>query len=275
MELHSISQVQEAEVGAGNSTGVIPSESRPIVDHSAMPAKGHLRPVILPIVCAIALITAIAAGTAILLLGLRDRALANSEREMKNTALILAEQSDRAFQTLELVQKSLIEQIHSRGIISSDDFARQMSGHDTHFMLKDKISSLPYVENISLFNSEGNLINFTRFWPIPALNVADRDHFKTLKSDAQVISVVSAPVPNRAADNWTVYLSRKITGSNGEFLGVLAGGLQLQYFERFLCFAVTASCLHAIRSVIRLELLMPRANCSRMCCRTATRARFG
>src|SRR4051812_21562129 len=103
MELHSSSQVQEAEVGAGSSTGIRPSESKPIVDQSAMPAKGHLRPVILPIVCAIALITAIAAGTAILLLGLRDRALANSEREMKNTALILAEQSDRAFQTLELV----------------------------------------------------------------------------------------------------------------------------------------------------------------------------
>jgi len=175
----------------------------------------------------------IVAGTGVILSNLRNRALADSERELQNIVLVLAEQTDRAFQALELVQKSLIERMQTLGIATSEDYERQMSSHDIHLMLKDKISGLPQVESVALFNSEGNLINFSRFWPIPALNVADRDHFKALESDAQLTSVVSAPVLNRTADTWTVYLARKFTGPNGEFLGLVIGGLELQYFERF------------------------------------------
>jgi diguanylate cyclase (GGDEF)-like protein/PAS domain S-box-containing protein len=232
MAVHSNSWAQ-AEGREDSSTGVRPSKSTSIFGHWAKPNKARSRPVILPVVCAIALITAIAAGTSILLFEFRDRALANSERELRNTALILSEQVDRAFQTVDLVQQSLIEQMQSRGIISNGDFERQMSGHDVHLMLKDKISGLPYVENVSLFNSKGDVINFTHFWPGSALNVADRDHFKALKFDAQLTSVVSAPVLNRTTGTWTIYLARKITGPNGEFLGAVIGGLQLQYFERF------------------------------------------
>jgi hypothetical protein len=100
-----------------------------------MPDKARSQPITLPVVCAVALITAIAAGTSILLFHFRDRALADSERELSNTALILAEQSDRAFQAVEVVQKSLIEQMRSRGITSSEDFERQMSGGDVHLTL--------------------------------------------------------------------------------------------------------------------------------------------
>src|SRR2546428_8112963 len=52
--------------------------------------------------------------------------------------------------------------------------------------------------------------------PSRALNVADGDQFKALKSDAQRTSVVSAPVHNRITGTWTVYLERKLTGPNGE-----------------------------------------------------------
>src|SRR4051812_12323303 len=134
MAPHAMPRAQ-AEAGADNSTGAMPPELTPIVDQPAMRDKTQLRPVILSVVCAIALVTAIAAVTSILLFDLRDRALINSERELKNTALILAEQSERAFQTLDLTHKSLIEQIQSRGITSDEDFARLMSGRDTHVML--------------------------------------------------------------------------------------------------------------------------------------------
>lgn len=232
MAMHLFS-VAQTEGGGGNSTGVRPVESTSVVGHLAAPNKARSRPIILPVVCAVALITAIAAGTSILLFHFRDRALADSERELTNTALILAEQSDQAFQAIDVVEKSLIERMKSHGIISSEALERQMSGQDVHLTLKDKISGLPDVEDVSLFNSEGNLINFGRFWPIPALNVADLDYFKALKFDAHLTSVVSAPVLNPTTGTWTVYLARKITGPNGEFLGAVTGGLALQYFENF------------------------------------------
>jgi diguanylate cyclase (GGDEF)-like protein/PAS domain S-box-containing protein len=232
MTIHLFS-VAQTEAGGGNGTGVRPSESTSVVGHLAAPNKARSRSIILPAVCAIALITAIAAGTSILLFHFRDRALADGERQLSNTALILAEQSDQAFQAVDVVEKSLIEQIQSRRIISSEAFERQMSGQGIHLMLKDKISGLPYVANVSIFNFEGKLINFSRFWPIPALNIADQDHFKALKFDAHLTSVVSGPVLNHTTRTWHVYLARKITGPNGEFLGAVTGGLELQHFENF------------------------------------------
>ncbi len=117
---------------------------------------------------------------------LRDRALFDSERELKNTALILAEQIDRSFQAVDLVQSSVIEKIQSLGIASSEDYARRMSGEDVHLMLKASTSGLVQIYAISLINADGRLINFSRFWPVPEINVADRDFFKALKSDAAV-----------------------------------------------------------------------------------------
>ena len=65
----------------------------------------------------VTLIVATILTTVILVLNFRDRALSDAERELANTALILAEQSDRAFQSLELVQISLIERMKALGSI--------------------------------------------------------------------------------------------------------------------------------------------------------------
>ena len=57
------------------------------------------------------LIAAIVVGIAMATHTFRDRELANSERELKNTALILAEQTDRTIQSLDLVLTSVIERV--------------------------------------------------------------------------------------------------------------------------------------------------------------------
>ena len=230
--MHSFSGA-EREVAGDNRIEARSPDSTSAVGNSAPPGEARARPVALPIACAIVLITAIAAGTSALVFHFRDRALADTERELSNIALILAEQSDRAFQAVELVQKSLIEQMRSRGITSSEDYERQMSGQDVHMMLKDRVSALPHVDAVTMINSEGKLINFSRYWPIPAVNVADRDYFNALKSNAQLTSFVGEPVLNRVTGTWTIHLARKFTGPNGEFLGLVLGAMQMQYFERF------------------------------------------
>ena len=191
------------------------------------------RPIRWIITCGILLIAAIAFGTTLMVLDFRNRALANSERELRNIALMLARHTDQELEELELVQKSLIERMRSAGIASNQDYERQMSGENVHLMLKDKIAGLPHVAGISLFDADGKLINFSRSWPIPAAHIADREYFKTLKSNSELTTLVSEPVRNRATGAWTVVLARKLTAPNGEFLGLVLGGIELAYFENF------------------------------------------
>ncbi len=163
---------------------------------------------------------------------LRSRALFESERELKNTALILSEQIDRTFQGVDLVQSSIIDSIQSLGITSSEDYERRMSSQDVHQMLKASTSGLVQIYAISLINAEGKLINFSRFWPAPNISVADRVFFQTLKSDPRVTSFISEPGHNRTDGAWTIFFVRRVTAANGEFLGLVLGAVELSYFEK-------------------------------------------
>ncbi|MDB5602504.1 MAG: hypothetical protein JWN71_4548 [Xanthobacteraceae bacterium] len=170
---------------------------------------------------------------AFLLSMLRERALMASEHELRTTASILAEQSNGAFQALEMVQTSVLERIQAMGVATSRDYEQRFSDYDTHAMLQDQIVSLPHVDALNLINADGKLFNYSRQWPIGTLNIADRAFFKTLKSDPKLTMIVSEPVRNRTTDTWTIYIARKVSGPDGEFIGLILGAMQLDYFEQF------------------------------------------
>jgi hypothetical protein len=171
----------------------------------------YFGPVQLFIICGLLLAMAVAISTGFILSNLRSRALADSEREVGNIALVLAEHADRAFQALDLVETSLIERMQALGIASSDEYERQMSGLDVQLTLKEKIASLPQIDAVILINSDGKVINFSRSWPAPPISVADREHFKAFQSDPQLTSYLSKPERNRVTGTWTIYLARKLT----------------------------------------------------------------
>ena len=190
------------------------------------------RPIRYLLLCGVLLIAAIVIGTAIMVGNLRDRALFDSERELKNTSSILAEQIDRILYAIDLVQSSVIEKIQSLGVASSEDYTRLMSGKDMHVMLKASTSGLVQIHALTLINADGRLLNLSRFWPVPELNVADQDYFQTLKSDPRLTSYTSPPERNRVNGAWTLFLVRKVTTANGEFLGLVVGAVELSYFDK-------------------------------------------
>jgi diguanylate cyclase (GGDEF)-like protein len=195
--------------------------------------SANSRPILLLVLGCIVVAAAVTVTAVLVLSNLRDRAIADSERELQNTALILAAQTDRAFQAVDLVESSVIERMESLGIVSRGDFDRGLSTYDTHVVLKDKLTGLPHIDVVALVNSQGTLINYSRGWPVPRNDLSDRAYFDRLKSDPQLTSFVSEPIRNRGTGAWTIYLVRKVTAPDGEFLGVILGGMQLQNFEDF------------------------------------------
>jgi PAS domain S-box-containing protein len=179
------------------------------------------------------LIVAIAVGTAIMVGDYRNRAVADNERELNNTALILSEQIDRTFQAIDLIESGVVQNIESLRIVSGDNYALQMSGSDINLMLKGRANGLIHVDNIYLVDSDGNLLNSSRDWPIPATNVADRDYFQTLKSDSNLLSLISRPLQGRVSGVWSIFFARKVKAPDGEFRGLVVGSIELSYFEEF------------------------------------------
>jgi diguanylate cyclase (GGDEF)-like protein len=193
--------------------------------------SANSRPILLLVLGCIVVAAAVTVTAVLLLSNLRDRAIADSERELQNTALILAAQTDRAFQAVDLVESSVLERM--RSLVSSEDFDRELSNYDTHIVLKEKLTGLPHIDVVALVDSHGTLINYSRGWPVPRNDLSDRAYFERLKSDPQLTSFVSEPVRNRGTGTWTIYLVRKVSAPSGEFLGLILGGMQLQNFEDF------------------------------------------
>ena len=179
------------------------------------------------------LIAAIAIGATVMGSNFRERALRNSERELENTVLLLARHFDQQLEDFEVVQKDLIAFMRSSGIVTAENYKRRMSTQEIHLMLKSKMDALSYVGGINVFDADGALINASAVWPMPPVSVADRSYFKTFKSGPQSPEVLIEPVYSRITGVWTTVIARKVTGPNGEFLGVVGRGIEPASFEKF------------------------------------------
>jgi diguanylate cyclase (GGDEF)-like protein len=185
------------------------------------------------IVCGVVLIAAIVIGTAVMVGNFRERALNSSERELENTVLLLARHFDQQLEDAKVIQNSLVEYVYAAGIATPEDYRRRMSGEDVHLMLKAKLSSLSYVGGVNLFDSTGKLINASSVWPIPDVSVIDRAYFKVFASGPQSPTVLLEPVYSRVSGAWTTIIARKVTGTDGEFLGTISRGIEPAHFEKF------------------------------------------
>src|ERR1039457_5518502 len=189
-------------------------------------------------IASVALICTIIGSDLIFLSNLRESTLQTAEANLARYSLTLAEEADRSFKSLDLVLSSVGDYLGRKGVTDSASYVRMMSDQETHLLLKEKITGLPQVDAVTMINTQGKLINFSRYWPIPDVNVSDRDYFKALKADPNLETFISAPIQNRGSGTWNIYIARRLNDPNGEFMGLLLGAMSLQYFENF--FAATS-----------------------------------
>ena len=179
------------------------------------------------------LIASIVAGTATVVLDFRERALANSGRELENTALLLARHFDRELNDFEAVQRNLVRRIGSLRITSSAEFKRRISSAEFHAILEPVAGSLTDVAGVNVFDDNGQLINSSRFWPVPDLNIADLCYYMELVSNVHSPFVLLTPVRSHLTELWTIVVARKIVGPDGQFLGIIGRGVSPANLESF------------------------------------------
>ena len=171
---------------------------------------------------------AIAAG--LMIADLYDRSIQLTQRNLTSLSRVMADQADRALQGIDLVQQGVIDDMAK--IRSEEDFVAYASTRAMHDALANRIAGLPQANAITLIDENGKLLNFSRFWPVPDVNVSDRDYFQALKENTSLTRFISRPVANRGDGTWTLYMARRVTGPDGQFLGLVLGAVELGYFEQ-------------------------------------------
>jgi PAS domain S-box-containing protein len=156
---------------------------------------------------------------------------ASHRREIANLGLVLAEQTARAIQAVDLVLQELQAKVVAEGIRTPAQFAEQMGTPEVHRLLVGRMANLPQADAIVLTDSSGRPVNSSRFWPIPSGDFSDRDYFRHMRDHDDHGLFVGSPALGRFSGTWVVFLARRVNGPSGEFLGVVGSGIELSYFE--------------------------------------------
>jgi diguanylate cyclase (GGDEF)-like protein len=190
-------------------------------------------PVRLIYACTMLLILVLLATNAAVILHLRETELRRQDGKMATFSLILAEQADRSFETINLIISSVAERLAVEDMTGVASFKQKMANHDTYVLLREKVIGIPQLDAIIVINSDGIVINSSRSWPTPDVQIPDRLFFNAMKDDPNLKTNITEPVKNRTTGTWTVYLAHRVSGQNGEFLGLILGAVQLRYFDDF------------------------------------------
>jgi PAS domain S-box-containing protein len=191
-------------------------------------------PVLWLTLCGGLLVTAIFVGTIMMIGEFRERALGNNERELENTVLLLTRHFDQQFEDSEAIASDVIAQLRISGIASPDMFRERMSSPDAHEILRSKAGVLSYLGDISIFDTNGNIINWSRPLPTPALDISDRTYFKTFTSDPQSEAVLAEAVTSHITGKLNSVIAHRLNGQNGVLLGVMTRRIDPANYEKFL-----------------------------------------
>jgi len=168
-----------------------------------------------------------------LLANLRNEQIEKTTLDLESMTLVLAEQIDRSLQSIELIQNGIIERVRSRGIGTAVEFERRMSDFDTHRLLREQIGAQPHIDAIVLTDAQGEVVNFTRAWPLPDKAPNENRAFETFQRNPGMVSFIGQPHRHPQDRNWILPIARRLDAANGSYLGAVIGVMRVSYFEQY------------------------------------------
>jgi diguanylate cyclase (GGDEF)-like protein/PAS domain S-box-containing protein len=172
-------------------------------------------------------VTAIAVGE------FRERTLANRERELETTVQLIAQHFDQQFEDSEVVAADLIWQMRLPEITSPQMFRERMSSSEAARMLRSKIGSASHLGDIAVYDSEGELISWSRDQALPRVNVSSRAYFQTFKSNPASEPVLLESVHSYIIDRLTTIVARRLSLPDGTFVGAMVRRIDPDSYQHY------------------------------------------
>jgi PAS domain S-box-containing protein len=171
------------------------------------------------------LLVAIVAGVAAYIVAqARENRLAEAEREVTNLTRVLAEQTERTFQSVDFLLIAITEELRA-GALGNDADA-------VHHLLRTRADNLPHVHGVAVIGADG-VVRHDSLSPRPLpVEVRDRPYFTVARDGAGEEAYVGEPIRGRSHGKMIINLSRRLTGPDGGFSGVVMAAMEPTYFAR-------------------------------------------
>ncbi|MDB5360838.1 MAG: hypothetical protein JWO51_2135 [Rhodospirillales bacterium] len=146
---------------------------------------------------------------------------ADAERDDHNIATAVAEQTDRAIDSIDQMLRSMAYLVERDGnrFKLSDMVARGL-------LVNELVLQVAYTDQT------GTMIQ-SSIGDAPPVNIADREHFRVFSEHKQGGLFISRPVFGRASGKWSIQMARRIDKPDGSFGGIAVASVDPEYFKRF------------------------------------------
>jgi signal transduction histidine kinase/CheY-like chemotaxis protein len=203
---------------------------------ASKPESPRLRPKLsepLRIAMLVGAIAAIIVGSvAVVLWNLRLHDIDEAKRELSTLDLLLVEETERAMQSVDLILKNVRQHIAASDVGSGQRLEAALGGRETHDLLGSNIAGVPQVDALAIVAADGRVLNLSRVFPVPNVDIADRDYFIALRDSPADVAVLSRPVRSRVTGKESIFLGRRLTAPSGDFIGIVLATIDLGYFNQ-------------------------------------------
>jgi diguanylate cyclase (GGDEF)-like protein len=163
----------------------------------------------------------------------RQTEFAEQQRSMKGMGVVLAEQTGRYVQVIDLIVLEVKSRIVDLGVTTPDDFRRLAGSRDLQAYLGERVKGVPQADAITLVDADGVILNSSRGWPARSANVSGRDYYTYLKDHDDPGMFIGSLSKGLVTGNLNVFFARRVSGPDGRFLGLVVGIIDIKYLSDF------------------------------------------
>ena len=184
-----------------------------------MRAKRSAKMLVATAILAVAGFSAICANV---LLEMRRGDEALARQTSANLASTIDADIGRNLELYDLSLRAVVEGMQMPAIEQMGKAVRQL-------VLFDRAATAKHFGAIEVFNASGALTVDSATLDIRDKNAADQDYFRVHRDNPDVGLFISTPTLHQSA--YAIVLSRRISGSDGSFSGVVVGSIRFSYFH--------------------------------------------
>ena len=162
---------------------------------------------------------------------LRRNTVEDRADQLATLTLILAEHTSQIIFSANTVLNSIEDVVRVAKVGDEKSYRAFASNKKQFDLLEEKTKSNSILDVTTFVGNDGKVLNFSRSYPAPDINLADRDYFQYLQANKDSNTFYSAPVKNKGNGKWVFYLARRINGKGDEFLGVILVGVSVEVFS--------------------------------------------
>jgi PAS domain S-box-containing protein len=153
-------------------------------------------------------------------------ALDDAGQELEAQARIIAEQTTRTLQAVDVVLRHVAAE-HQRGQLA------KLSPQRLHAYLRQQSVGLIQIDGLALHDARGDAVAISWLEPGATVNIARLPSLGALRDDPSIDLGVSEIMRSPTDGQWMFPVARRLQTPAGAFAGLIAARVRIEYFEDF------------------------------------------